>query len=601
MSYTLDKTGAQIDVILERAEEGGAIDQAIAAKQDALTFDAAPTDGSTNPVTSGGVYDALVEKAPIASPTFTGNVTVGGKLTLGANGTNANDAVTKGYVDGIALAAYATDEASGSIASFSDGADNVPVKSLIAQINPVQNLNGYDNPWPAGGGKNKLQPADVNYPITVQGVTWTKNADGSITATRSSASSNNSDLSFATFTLSAGDYVFSAPTSGSSGSTFQANIQIAGVSHWGASEYSFTLTEDTAIVVVLRYYSAYSGTARFEPMIRLSTESDATFAPYSNECPISGWTGAEITTNSGNFLPPISAEETYNGVTFSPLANGSTRIHGTASGVASQTFTGNWVSDGLPKYVLYTPTASNVSWYLWDITAGAMIGSQVADLTGYQFTAPKGHSVNLCIRVASGASVDVTFIPAFGVSADVTPNPYVSNEVDVNWQTEAGEVYGGTLGAVSGVLTVTHDVFNFSSSSGWTYRGDGIFSRVITGRVYVRDVAAVWCNEYPVYTVTGYTSAVADAFSIFSGASVNDAMYVRPAGGTLTSLEELNTWLSANPLQVVWQRLSASQTYQLTAQQITSLLGQNNVWSDTGDVEVEYRADTKLYIDKVVG
>jgi hypothetical protein len=29
------------------------------------------------------------------------------------------------------------------------------------------------------------------------------------------------------------------------------------------------------------------------------------------------------------------------------------------------------------------------------------------------------------------------------------------------------------------------------------------------------------------------------------------------------------------------------------------LLGQNNVWADTGDVSVEYRADTTLYISRL--
>ena len=31
----------------------------IAAKQDKLTFDNTPTSGSTNPLTSGGIYDAI--------------------------------------------------------------------------------------------------------------------------------------------------------------------------------------------------------------------------------------------------------------------------------------------------------------------------------------------------------------------------------------------------------------------------------------------------------------------------------------------------------------------------------------------------------------
>ena len=39
------------------------LDAAIANKQDKLTFDSVPTDGSTNPVESNGIYDALASKA----------------------------------------------------------------------------------------------------------------------------------------------------------------------------------------------------------------------------------------------------------------------------------------------------------------------------------------------------------------------------------------------------------------------------------------------------------------------------------------------------------------------------------------------------------
>ena len=40
----------------------------LTGKQDVLTFDSAPTQNSTNPVTSGGVYTAL---ADVGSPTAT--------------------------------------------------------------------------------------------------------------------------------------------------------------------------------------------------------------------------------------------------------------------------------------------------------------------------------------------------------------------------------------------------------------------------------------------------------------------------------------------------------------------------------------------------
>lgn len=106
MSYTLNYTGSEIDDILDHAAPGGAIDQALAAKQDALTFDAVPTQGSTNPAESGGIYDAIQ---------------AGGAA---------------------ALAAFATDSVSGDVVSFPDGADNIPVKSFVGSIVPQQSGSG---------------------------------------------------------------------------------------------------------------------------------------------------------------------------------------------------------------------------------------------------------------------------------------------------------------------------------------------------------------------------------------------------------------------------------------------------------------------------
>ena len=47
--------------------------------------------------------------------------------------------------------------------------------------------------------------------------------------------------------------------------------------------------------------------------------------------------------------------------------------------------------------------------------------------------------------------------------------------------------------------------------------------------------------------------------------------------------------------------LATPQTYQLTPTEVKTLLGSNNVWADSGDVTIEYYADTKLYIDKKLG
>lgn len=51
--------------------------------------------------------------------------------------------------------------------------------------------------------------------------------------------------------------------------------------------------------------------------------------------------------------------------------------------------------------------------------------------------------------------------------------------------------------------------------------------------------------------------------------------------------------------QVVYE-LAEPIHYPLTPTEIKTLLGQNNVWADTGDTEIEYRASTKMYIDRKI-
>ena len=70
---------------------------------------------------------------------------------------NADDVYTKTETDTLLQdkAPVILNSASGSIASFTDGSA-LPVESLSVSIEPVQDLHGYDAPWPAGGGKNLI-------------------------------------------------------------------------------------------------------------------------------------------------------------------------------------------------------------------------------------------------------------------------------------------------------------------------------------------------------------------------------------------------------------------------------------------------------------
>ena len=59
----------------------------------------------------------------------------------------------------------------------------------------------------------------------------------------------------------------------------------------------------------------------------------------------------------------------------------------------------------------------------------------------------------------------------------------------------------------------------------------------------------------------------------------------------LLSLKDAGT-----PLQILMY-YNTPITYALTAPQVTTLLGLNHLWADTGDFGCTYRADAKRYID----
>ena len=85
MAY-LDYTG--LSIFLEKIKD------LLSKKQNTLTFDTTPTSGSTNPVTSGGIYTSLESKADLTSPTFEGTP----KAPTAAVGTNSTQIATTAFV-----------------------------------------------------------------------------------------------------------------------------------------------------------------------------------------------------------------------------------------------------------------------------------------------------------------------------------------------------------------------------------------------------------------------------------------------------------------------------------------------------------------------
>lgn len=185
-----------------------------------------------------------------------------------------------------------TDSKSGELVSTSDAAE-FPLKDLQSEITATQNLNGYEYPWPAGGGKNKL-PVTLTTK-TVNGVTFTVNDDGTISLSGTATANINQIINTTTKLISGESYkIAGCPTGG--GTAYYMRSTRGCV--FGATGPNFSTVATATDEALYLFIFIASGTNTnglvFKPMICLATETDATYAPYENICPITGRNTATV-------------------------------------------------------------------------------------------------------------------------------------------------------------------------------------------------------------------------------------------------------------------------------------------------------------------
>ena len=450
--------------------------------------------------------------------------------------------------------------ASGDIASFDDGADGQPIRKLVAQIEPVQDLNGYDNPWPAGGGKNLLDPSKRTVYSDGKGQRWYESDGFTLKANQAY-----------TFSVTYANPISLYIRSKSDGTNFAT----------GNQSITYTPSEDTVV-----YFQAYRGEdISSVDTFQLELGSTATaYSPYSNICPISGWTGAEIKQTGKNLIPNLKVQDTSIRVRLgeSTVGNGFFLKAGTYK-----------ISWGWSE-----TQAIGIYWRTYkDGVEGSVVNSDLITLS-------EDCNVRIWLYASAGISVDNVAWWQVELGSTATDYaPYTGNQISVDWEDDAGTVYGGTLDVISGLLTVdkVSETFDGSADETWQYvnasrryaltyvQHNFVYTDGTTNPPFTSNIAV------PIPQNVAYSNITYSAVS--SVATQQKVLIYLFAGITDTlTIEEFKTWLSNNPLQVVYP-LAEPQTYQLTPQELDTLLGTNNIWSDTGDTEVTYPADTKLYID----
>jgi len=163
----------------------------------------------------------------------------------------------------------------------------------------------------------------------------------------------------------------------------------------------------------------------------------------------------------------------------------------------------------------------------------------------------------------------------------------------------AGTVYGGTFDVISGALTVDRAIKTFNGSESWYLSNGGM-----------RCQTPMPSDAKPNSANTNLVGAISNEFveiipdRTWDGASgagfcvdTERQLNVCQTGQKTMTVDSWKSWLASHNMQIVYP-LATPITYSLTPTEVKSLLGVNNIWSDAGDVEIEYKADTKLYIDK---
>ena len=167
-------------------------------------------------------------------------------------------------------------------------------------------------------------------------------------------------------------------------------------------------------------------------------------------------------------------------------------------------------------------------------------------------------------------------------STATTYEAYNGTIYPISWQTEAGTVYGGELDVTSGVLKATGAYKKVTSSEQWilysSYNGFYYAENTMQEGSYLDGL----CNLFK--TISDHS------YGVRFGAS-NNRIYFEQITNNISGVTDIATWkswLDNNDLYIFYT-LATPQTYQLTPTQVSSILGTNNIWADTGDVlEGEY-------------
>lgn len=457
-----------------------------------------------------------------------------------------------------------------------------PAKSLVVGMEPIQDLHGYDNPWPAGGNYNKLSAASA-FTHSGNGITLRSDGMGVYTLSGTATADFSYKFDIPEMIMPGTVYVHIMNSAGASGSS-KINLDFYNVDTredfvgFGTSsnrKYNGTtaLGGKTINALQIRVVNgeAISGTLTFSPMVLLTNDT-VPFAPYSNECPITGRTGVTAWRTGANLFD-YDATKATTGTTpagtiraYYPLGLKGLTLSFSASLVSSGSVTTSNINIGKLKNGVLNVAETFIS---------------PSSITNRTVTFAADEEAVFMTASDQVASITLNFqkyIFQVEVGSSVTDySAYTGATYPVSWQSEAGTVYGGTVDVVSGVLTGTWAIVDMGSLNWNTIQGyPNVFSSSISGK------ADGQFNLISTMFQTSKTGTLANVPDMSIVANLTGyGIFVKD-----TQYSDKDLFKTAVTGQSVCYELATPQLVQLTPTQVQMLLGVNNVWANTGAVDL---------------
>lgn len=281
--------------------------------------------------------------------------------------------------------------------------------SCVVKMDATQDLHGYDKPWSWGSGKNLLNPtgaSDIQYGISVS-----KDSQGRYTATGTSTRSSANAFLAGEFDVENGTtYILNGCPIGGGANSYRLDVRTTPTTIYNSTldfgnGATFTADADLTLYVYIRFAGNYaiSGSLIFKPMLRLATESDPTFEPYSNICPITGHDEVSVIVKDGNNVTrktiDIDLEQTIYGGAVDAVSGQLTQTHAYIASYNGESINEPWISS-MDEYVAGTvPSIGAEVVYplstpnLYDIDS-----SKIPLLEGVNTVSTDGTSVRLVYR-----------------------------------------------------------------------------------------------------------------------------------------------------------------------------------------------------------